>query len=431
SVAGLSPMMNAPKTIKVTQRHITGLELVSQGNRSESFQHPLSLSDAAMLTGVLSGLRQWITGWLIALRLSLPKVGNLVNENPYLDLEYSKDVPVAALRLKDPKIESILRSYDKIIKSMQGVRREELNRINSKVLMERIDHIASLQRAPDEEFLARIREILSSLPQQQLDGHDQAMSSMYSYVKPALSTLTILAVLALGGVKLSSLRNEEVGYQQQFRLIKASNQLSAYEEDAINAFIRKPASKTIKEFQFNDTNLSAYRNRRDSQEYIANFEALGNALIRGENVTQLLSLWSEGEFKNASDAMGGDKAFRDAFLRGGGKPTEDSLRKAIASSPDTGLSDFFRSFLPSNQGVKSPVKSDKSSELGGIDFNAANLNLQIKRDGKGIPLPISQQNLENIKLDGLTPVILDIKPAMEVPLLAELRGGSKESLAKV
>jgi len=56
---------------------------------------------------------------------------------------------------------------------------------------------------------------------------------------------------------------------------------------------------------------------------------------------------------------------------------------------------------------------------GGIDLNAANLNLQIKRDGKGVPLPISQQDLENIKIDGLVPVIIDIKPVLATPVLSD------------
>jgi len=59
--------------------------------------------------------------------------------------------------------------------------------------------------------------------------------------------------------------------------------------------------------------------------------------------------------------------------------------------------------------------------VGGIDFNSANLNLQIKRDGKGVPLPISQQNLDNIHLNGLIPVILDIKPATGASLLSQLQ----------
>ena len=56
----------------------------------------------------------------------------------------------------------------------------------------------------------------------------------------------------------------------------------------------------------------------------------------------------------------------------------------------------------------------KETPVGGIDFNAANLNMQIKRDGNGMVLPLDQQDLENIRIDGLIPIILDIKPAVGV-----------------
>ena len=70
--------------------------------------------------------------------------------------------------------------------------------------------------------------------------------------------------------------------------------------------------------------------------------------------------------------------------------------------------------------VTGGLKEQAMVEPGGIDMNAANLNLQIKRDGYGVPLPISQQNLENIHIDGLIPVILDIRPATSTGILAEL-----------
>jgi len=47
---------------------------------------------------------------------------------------------------------------------------------------------------------------------------------------------------------------------------------------------------------------------------------------------------------------------------------------------------------------------------GGIDFDPTLLNLQIKRDGKGVPLPLPQQNIENINIEGLFPVIINIQP---------------------
>ncbi|MBF0490508.1 MAG: J domain-containing protein [Candidatus Omnitrophica bacterium] len=65
-------------------------------------------------------------------------------------------------------------------------------------------------------------------------------------------------------------------------------------------------------------------------------------------------------------------------------------------------------------------KLDKAAIVenpGGIDFNSSNLNLQIKRDGKGIPLPMSQQDLAQIgKIEGLTPVIIEIKAMTAIPV---------------
>jgi hypothetical protein len=60
---------------------------------------------------------------------------------------------------------------------------------------------------------------------------------------------------------------------------------------------------------------------------------------------------------------------------------------------------------------------------GGIDLNSRNLNLQIKRDGAGVPLPIGLQQVENIRLDGLTPEILSIDPVTSLPVLSDVLAG--------
>ncbi len=52
----------------------------------------------------------------------------------------------------------------------------------------------------------------------------------------------------------------------------------------------------------------------------------------------------------------------------------------------------------------------KPTDVGGIDFDPTNMNLQIKRDGKGVPLPLPEQNLEQINIQGLFPVIINITP---------------------
>lgn len=62
--------------------------------------------------------------------------------------------------------------------------------------------------------------------------------------------------------------------------------------------------------------------------------------------------------------------------------------------------------------VEAPVTA---AHYGGIDLNAANLNLRIKRDGSGVPLPVSMQDLEGFQIDGLTPEIISITSAVSLP----------------
>lgn len=56
---------------------------------------------------------------------------------------------------------------------------------------------------------------------------------------------------------------------------------------------------------------------------------------------------------------------------------------------------------------------------GGIDLNPALLNLQIKRDSRGIPLPLYQQPVSMMKIEGFSPIIINIIP-VHLPALLGL-----------
>ena len=74
--------------------------------------------------------------------------------------------------------------------------------------------------------------------------------------------------------------------------------------------------------------------------------------------------------------------------------------------------------------------SDKAMfTRGGIDLNSANLNLQIRRDGRGVPLPLARQDMAQLsRIQGFEPEIIEIKPALNVPIISELQQKLQSSL---
>jgi hypothetical protein len=88
---------------------------------------------------------------------------------------------------------------------------------------------------------------------------------------------------------------------------------------------------------------------------------------------------------------------RKFFPQSAGRITEDAR-----------VVEILRNLLKPAGSDQAPVAA--SSGVGGIDFNPTQMNLQIKRDGRGVPLPLPQQNLGNINIQGLHPVIINIVP---------------------
>lgn len=59
--------------------------------------------------------------------------------------------------------------------------------------------------------------------------------------------------------------------------------------------------------------------------------------------------------------------------------------------------------------IAEALNKPEDQEIGGIDFNPALLDMQIKRDEKGIPLDLLQQPIDNIDIQGFIPIIINIK----------------------
>ena len=113
---------------------------------------------------------------------------------------------------------------------------------------------------------------------------------------------------------------------------------------------------------------------------------------------------------------------------------------------DTSIRDF-EEFLAQTEGYLTQigdqsmiVKEDNSSadpddsgvdvsgtrELGGIDLNPTMLNLEIERDGNGVILPVSQQPILNINIEGLTPIIINVAPITNLQIMLGLSDTDNE-----
>lgn len=98
------------------------------------------------------------------------------------------------------------------------------------------------------------------------------------------------------------------------------------------------------------------------------------------------------------------------------KQSDDAIRVTENSLFEPASSPVVDQSTVSREPASSPVLSARESNVGGIDLNPTLLDLQIKRDGKGVPLPLIQQPISTINIDGFLPVIINVTP-VNLPLL--------------
>ncbi len=99
-----------------------------------------------------------------------------------------------------------------------------------------------------------------------------------------------------------------------------------------------------------------------------------------------------------------------------GRNVQGVLRKPYGSDELGGLID---KILGASPAMMSGINNlPGQEEVGGIDLNPALLDLQIKRDGNGVPLPLLQQPIGDMKIEGFLPVIIKSTPVTNLPLLS-------------
>ena len=73
-----------------------------------------------------------------------------------------------------------------------------------------------------------------------------------------------------------------------------------------------------------------------------------------------------------------------------------------------------------------PAVTAKKDNVGGIDLNPNMLDLQIKRDKNGVPLPVFDQPIGQMHINGFLPVIINIQPIQSIPMMLGIATPSKK-----
>ena len=137
------------------------------------------------------------------------------------------------------------------------------------------------------------------------------------------------------------------------------------------------------------------------------------------------SLIAEEKFKDVSlsDVRNDYNRQRSAFYHHRnvrvGKGQDDAVNeigKEDLGTPEGGPTALGEDLQNQVQAGKAATGRLDFNQVGGINLNPALLDLQIKRDGNGIPLPINQQPIGNMKIEGFIPVIINVTP-VNLPLL--------------
>jgi hypothetical protein len=64
--------------------------------------------------------------------------------------------------------------------------------------------------------------------------------------------------------------------------------------------------------------------------------------------------------------------------------------------------------------LEGAVDNGQAWHQGGINLDPSMVNMQVNKDEKGGFLPLQEQSVYNVNINGLVPVILKIAPALSV-----------------
>lgn len=109
-----------------------------------------------------------------------------------------------------------------------------------------------------------------------------------------------------------------------------------------------------------------------------------------------------------------DNSYTVSVRSAGSRSLVMNITKPQVQTANTGDASTMRRTSPRS------TQTRGTDAVGGIDLNPQMLDLQIKRDANGIPLPVFDQPIKNMQIEGFLPVIINVTPIQSIPLLLGL-----------
>ncbi|MBU4333720.1 MAG: UTP--glucose-1-phosphate uridylyltransferase [Candidatus Omnitrophica bacterium] len=131
--------------------------------------------------------------------------------------------------------------------------------------------------------------------------------------------------------------------------------------------------------------------------------SLSNDIVNSNTISQV---------ENVLESLVGNNSIEAIVLKNLARARISRLEEQAAEDVALRADDTF----DYSRRIESP-QVQEDGPVGGIDLNPALLDLQIKRDGKGVPLSIDVQDFENMNIRGFMPVIINITPILNLPLM--------------
>lgn len=219
---------------------------------------------------------------------------------------------------------------------------------------------------------------------------------------------------------IKSLLFDELGYVDY--LVQKEIEKRGKEGKRVSKNQREAIKKTLL-LKYKNGSLTGWENFRDMMEFV---RSLDDKKIKAAAKKFYNEFFGELPFEEVPDSISSLPQKVIDYLNAEYKKREAAKRnkqgKAIID--ETGGSS-------SDHGFLAEVKPEIQQSPGGIDLTSKRLPLETQGEGVDFNLPFDPNHLEQIPINGLTPVIFQITPVTDLPLLLGLAEDHPEALSAV